>query len=376
MKKIFALALTLLLLLTSCEKPKENEGEINIPQKSKAEEVLEGMTLSEKIYQMMFVTPESITGVGQVIASGEATKKAIETYPVGGVIYFASNFIDREQTKTMVENIKSYSKIPLFIGVDEEGGIVSRLGSNPAMGVTHHVPMAQIGKTGDKTKAYEVGKTLGEDLSSLGFNVDFAPVADVLINPNNSEIGSRSFGSDAALVADMVGEVVSGLEETGVSSCLKHFPGHGSTSVNSHNGKSESTRTKEDLKSEEFLPFIKGIEKGADFVMVSHMTLVNATEKKLPSSISKEVITGMLIEELGFSGIIITDSFSMGAITKEYDENEAVLLAIGAGTDMILMPRDVASTHDAIKKAVENGEITEERIDKSVMKILSLKYGI
>ncbi len=372
MKKILFIILAISFIFTGCKN--EGKKELEVIQKSMAEEVLEAMTLSEKIYQMMFVTPESITEVGQVIAAGEKTKEALSKYPVGGIIYFASNFKDKEQTKTMIENTKSYSRIPLFIGVDEEGGIVSRLGSNPSMGVTHFPPMAEIGKTLDAARAYEVGKTLGEELSDLGFNVDFAPVADVLINKNNTEIGSRSFGSDALVVSTMVKNVVSGLEEKGVSSTLKHFPGHGSTSVNSHNGRSESNRTKEELLACEFLPFIEGIKAGCDFVMISHMTLVNATEEKVPSSISKEVITHMLKDELGFKGIVITDSFSMGAITKEYSENEAVIKAIKAGTDMILMPKDVKGTHDAIENAVISGEITEERIDESVKKILEIKY--
>ncbi len=373
MKKITALTLGFILLLGGCGKHTVTE-ELKVNEKSKAEEVLESMTLSEKIYQMMFVTPESITGVGQVIAAGEKTKEALSKYPVGGIIYFASNFKDKEQTKTMIENTKSYSRIPLFIGVDEEGGIVSRLGSNPAMGVTQFPSMAKIGTSGDALQAYEVGKTLGIELAELGFNVDFAPVCDVLVNKNNTEIGNRSFGRDGSLVAKMAGGVAKGLEEAGVSSVLKHFPGHGSTSVNSHNGRSESLRTKEELSGCEFLPFKEGIENGCDFVMISHMTLVNATKEKVPSSISKEVITDMLINELGFKGIVITDSFSMGAITKEYEEEDAVIKAIGAGTDMILMPRDVKGTHDAIKNAVISGEITEERIEKSVKKILELKY--
>ncbi len=372
MKKILFIILAISFIFTGCKN--EEKKELEVIQKSRAEEVLEAMTLSEKIYQMMFVTPESITGVGQVISAGETTKEALSKYPVGGIIYFAPNFETREQTKEMIENTKSYSKIPLFIGVDEEGGIVSRLGSNPAMGVTHFPSMAEIGKTGDEAKAYQVGKTLGEELSSLGFNLDFAPVTDVLINKNNTEIGSRSFGSDAALVSTMVKNVVLGLEEKGVYSVLKHFPGHGSTSVNSHNGRAESLRTKEELSESEFLPFIEGIKAGCSFVMVSHMTLVNATEEKVPSSMSKEVITDMLKGHLGFKGIVITDSFSMGAITKEYKEEDAVIKAIGAGTDMILMPKDVKGTHDAIKNAVISGEITEERIDESVKKILELKY--
>ncbi len=346
---------------------------INAETEKKVQEIMNTMTLSDKIYQMMFVTPESLTGVSSVVRAGETTKSALEKYPVGGVVYFAYNFQNREQTIEMISNTQSYSKIPLFISVDEEGGRVARLGNNSQMGVTKIPTMKSIGETNDPNKAYEVGQTLANDLSELGFNMDFAPDADVIINENNTEIGDRSFGTDPVLVSEMVQNVVLGLEDNAVSATLKHFPGHGSTTVDSHTGYSASDRTIEQLRETEFLPFKAGIEAGVDFIMVSHMTLVNATEQKVPASISKEVITDMLIDELGYKGIIITDSFSMGAITQEYTVAEAATMAVNAGVDMILMPSNLVSTHTSLMRAVENGEITEERINESVRKILTLK---
>ena len=338
------------------------------------EKIMKDMTLSDMVYQMMFVTPEAITKVGNVVQAGEATKKAIEKYPVGGIVYFSANFESRDQTVKMIENTKSFSKIPLFISVDEEGGLVSRLGSNPNMGVEKRPAMRTIGDTGDTKKAYEIGKGLANDLKAIGFNVDFAPDADVLINPDNTEIGDRSFGADANVVAQMVKNAVEGLEQNGVSATVKHFPGHGSTYNNSHTGYSESGRTLEQLRSEEFLPFKAAIESGVDFVMVSHMTLVNATTEKVPASISKEVITDWLKNELGYEGIVITDSFSMGAITESYSVGEATVKAIDAGVDMILMTPDIDAAHDAVMKAVESGELSEDRIRESVKKILLLKH--
>lgn len=335
--------------------------------------MIDDMTTSELIYQMMFVTPESITGVGTVTRAGDTTKQALEKYPVGGIIYFAQNFESRAQTSEMISKTQEFSRIPLFISVDEEGGVVSRLGSNPNMGLTQHPPMKTIGETGDSSKAYEVGKTLAKELSELGFNVDFAPDADVLVNPDNQEIGNRSFGSDPNLVATMVESAVKGLEENGVSATVKHFPGHGSTYVDSHTGYSESTRTVDELRNNEFLPFKSAIGAEVDFVMVSHMTPINATSEKLPASISKEVITDMLINELGFKGIVITDSFSMGAITENYTPGEAAVKALNAGVDMILMPSSVEETHSALIAAVEDGSISRERLENSVRKILTLK---
>lgn len=241
------------------------------------------------------------------------------------------------------------------------------------MGTTKQPAMKSIGETGDVNKALEVGETLGKELSDLGFNVDFAPDADVVINENNTEIGDRSFGADPELTAEMVSKVVKGLEENGVSATLKHFPGHGSTVVDSHTGYSESVRTIEQIRETELLPFKAGIEAGADFVMISHVTLVNVTEEKVPSSVSGEIITDLLINELGYKGIVITDSFSMGAITKEYNTADAVTKAVSAGADMILMPTDLNTAYTALLEAVENGVISEERIKKSVRKILTLK---
>lgn len=341
--------------------------------KDPVEDILSEMTLEEKVYQMFFVEPEVITGVVTVIAAGEASKEAVKKYPVGGLIYFAKNFENREQTETMLKNMQSYSKIPLFLGVDEEGGIVSRLGSNEAMEFKKQPPMREIGDTKDPEKAYIAGKELGEELYKLGFNLDFAPVADVLVNSSNKEIGSRSFGTEPDNVANMVEKLVAGLEENNIYSVLKHFPGHGSTTTDSHEGYSKSTRTLEQLRETEFLPFKSGMAAGSNFVMISHMTLVNATEEKVPCSVSKEVITDMLKTELGYNGIIITDSFRMGAITDKYTSAQAAVKAVKAGVDMVLMPQSLSEAHKGIIDAVKSGEITEERIDESVRKILTVK---
>lgn len=378
MKNFIATILSAVLMFSACTggegtevtEPVQDATEAAVERVDNAQSILNGMMLDEKICQMMFVTPEAITGVSAATRAGEATKNAIEQYPVGGIIYFAQNIQSREQVTEMIRATQEYSEIPLFTGVDEEGGRVARIGSKTAMGTTKLGAMKNVKS---KEEAYNVGKTLGADLKGLLFNVDFAPVADVIVYEKNSEIGDRSFGTDPVWVADMVSEVVRGMEGEGVSSVLKHFPGHGSTKTNSHTGYSESTRTLEELRACEFVPFKSGIDAGCDFVMVSHMTLVNATEEKLPASLSYEVITGYLKGELGFEGIVITDSLSMGAITKEYAATVAPVLAIKAGADMLLMPSDVNAAKNAVADAVANGEITEERINESVEKILRIK---
>lgn len=377
MKKLALIVAMFLLLFTSCTHPVKPEDENNVilsgaDKMSEAEEMISSMTIDEKIYQLMFVTSEALTESTAVTEADDKMKNALSECPVGGIILFADNIKNDEQVKALTGGIKEYSRYPVFIGVDEEGGIVSRAGKNPLVSVTHQPSAKEIAETGDEKKAYDIGVTLGRELSALGFNLDFAPVADILTNPDNTEIGSRAFGSEPYAAAKMVAAQVKGLNDGGVCAVLKHFPGHGSTSVNSHNGKSESARNYSELKESEFIPFKAGIESGAQFVMISHMTLTTLGED-VPSSLSETVITDYLKTELGFSGIVITDSLSMGAVTEKYSAGEAAKAAISAGADMLLMPTDFREAHSAIKKAVENGEISEERIDESLAKILKVK---
>lgn len=208
---------------------------------------LAGMTLDEKIWQLFFTTPESLTGVTTATLAGDTTKAALAERPVGGLCYFAANLVDADQTRTMLQNTQSYAKTPLFLGVDEEGSRVSRAGSNEAMGVTHFEAAAVYGQRADMAEVYQVGSTLAQEPGTLGFNLDFAPVADVVTNPNNTEIGDRSYSSDPQVAGAMVSAMVDGLQRGSMVSCLKHFPGHGSTETDTHEGKSVSNRTLEEL---------------------------------------------------------------------------------------------------------------------------------
>jgi beta-N-acetylhexosaminidase len=339
-------------------------------------ELLDRLTLEEKLWQMLFISQDELTDVYGPTMAGEGTREALGHYPVGGVIYFSQNMISGDQVATLVGNTQSYSKIPLFIGVDEEGGTVSRLSP---IGVTNYVsPMAEYGEAGDKEAVYELGQTFARQLLSVGFNLNFAPVADVVTNPNNQEIGNRSFSDDPVVAGEMVAEMVKGLQEGGVISCLKHFPGHGSTEDDSHYGMSVSNRTLEDLRAEEFLPFMQGIEAGVELVMMSHMSLPEVTGDNTPCDLSYSVVTELLREELGFEGLIFSDSHEMAAITSYYSCGEAAAMAVLAGCDVVLMPTDKQAAFDGLLKAVANGSLTEERINESVLRILTLKckYGI
>lgn len=354
----------------------ETESELSEEQKTEEliEEYLSNMPLEDKVSQLFFVQPEALTGVDTAVQASDMTKEALQEYAVGGIVMFSKNIQDRDQICAMLANLQEYSKYPLFLGVDEEGGsLVARVANSGTISVPTFPNMMEIGNTGDPEEAYEVGRTIGTYLKELGFNLDFAPIADVLVNPENQVIGERAFGSDAELVAKMVKRVVEGLQEQEVSAVLKHFPGHGGTEADSHEGTAILNRTLEELRSEEFLPFQSGIEAGADMIMVGHISVPEVTGDDTPATLSETVITDLLRNELGFDGIIITDSMSMGAIVDYYGPGEAAVQVIRAGGDMILMPQDFVEARQAVLDAVYQQEITEERINESLRRIYRIK---
>lgn len=331
---------------------------------------ISSMTLGEKIYQMMFTTPEAITGYSRVTAAGEVTRTALETYPVGGLIYFSQNIESESQVKTMLANTKTYAKTPLFLGVDEEGGRVARLG-NAGIGFPQFPAMSAIGAAGDLNAAYELGTNLGSALRDYGFNLDFAPDADVLVSADNA-IGDRSFGSDPTLVSNMAVSVASGLQDSGVSATVKHFPGHGGTSGDTHDGFVMTSRNYEEMSSSEFKPFEAAAENGVDFTMVAHVAAPSITGSDLPSTMSGRMV-GILRYDLGFNGVIITDALNMGAIANNYTTGSACVSAVQAGVDMLLMPVSLDEAYSSIANAVSDGTISEDRIDQSVKRILNAK---
>ncbi len=333
---------------------------------------IEVMPLEDKVAGLFIVTPESITGVSTATQAGDGTKIALGQYAVGGVVYFAKNITSAQQISEMINNTVLYSRYPIFVGVDEEGGSVNRV-AKAGIG-TDVGNAADIGATGDAGNAYQAGKTIAEYLLPLGFNLDFAPVADIN-NVEKSVIGSRSFGSDAATVAAMVSSMVQGLEESGVSSCLKHFPGIGSSVDDTHNGLASTDRSAEDFRANEFTVFKAGIDAGVDFIMVSHMAATGLTGDKTPATFSPEIVTSILRNELNFKGVIITDALNMSAISEYYGADEAAIMAVKAGCDMLLMPEDFEKAYNGVLDAVKNGTIAEERIDDSLRRIYRIKYA-
>ena len=330
--------------------------------------------------QLFIIQPEAILDVGTAVAAGDATREAIDKYPVGGFIYFGENLQSKEQTREMLHNVQAYSTertgFPAFLSVDEEGGTVARVAGTGNFDVPDIGDMADIGAAGDVDAAKQVGEDIGSYLAELGFNLDFAPVADVLSNPENTVVRKRSFGSDPELVSDMAIAVSDGLEEKGLLSAYKHFPGHGATSADTHKGYAYTDKTLEELEACELIPFQRCIADGAKIIMAAHISVPNVTGDDTPTSLSKTMVTDILREKMGYTGLVVTDAMNMGAITEEYTSAEAAVKALQAGVDVVLMPENYQQAYQGVLDAVADGTLTEERIDESVTRILTVKLDM
>lgn len=330
------------------------------------------MSLEDKVAGLFIVTPEALTGVSKVVKAGDGTKEALEKYPVGGLIYFKQNIQSKEQITEMLANTVSMSKYPVFLAVDEEGAGVARVAD--ALGLTKVDSAAEIGESGDANNAYNTYKEIGTYLTEYGFNLNFAPVADVLTDLDNDAIGERSFGSDPTVVSSMVASSVTALEEVGVTACMKHFPGQGDANGDTHEGLASSDRTLEEIKATELQPFAAGMEAGAQMIMVGHFTVPAIDEDNTPASLSKKVITDLLREEMGYNGVVITDALNMSAISEYYDSAQACIMAFKAGADMVLMPEDFEAAYEGVLAAVKDGTISEARINDSLRRVYRIKY--
>ncbi len=370
------------MAVTETEEVTETESETEVV--AVADEALEaarayaeGLTLEQKVAQMFMITPEALTGYNKVTAAGDTTKGFYMEYPVGGIIYTSNNLVDTEQTKEMLANMTSFSNeatgLPIFLAVEEEGGTNAPVASNAAFGAADVGDMGAIGETGDAQNAYYVGTSLGDYLSALGFNMDLAPVADVLTNTENTSLTYRTFGSDAALVSSMVTAELQGLEEKNIQGVVKTFPGYGSVAGSSADGLVKSEKTLDELMAAEFVPFQGAIEYGADFLMVGHIAVPSVAGGDIPSSLSQEMITNVLRGQLGYNGVVMTEAMNQKTITDMYSSSEAAVQAIAAGADIILMPADFKEAYTGVLEAVGNGTLSEERINESVARIIKAK---
>jgi beta-N-acetylhexosaminidase len=385
MQKKFLWMLTVILfyglVLTSCS----NDDAVT-PPPAEVEAMLKKMTLREKVGQMFFVRVESLdpsiewTTYDDLanLKNQEITmkmRKVNHDYPVGGIILYAWNIEDETQLASIIKQVRSLNGSPLLC-IDEEGGRVSRIANNPNFHVKKYESMAAIGATGDPKNAYECGNTIGTYLKRYDFDIDFAPVADVNTNPDNIIIGPRAFSDDPAVAVPMVTNYLQGLKDAGITGCIKHFPGHGDTTNDTHSGYVQSLKTWDEMNQCEMVTFRAGIQWGCQLIMTAHIAVPNVTGTNIPSTLSPVVLQDKLRGELGYQNIIITDGMEMGAITKHYTSGEAAVGSIKAGVDIVLGPRNFTEAFDAVIAAVNNGTLTEERINQSVRRILTLRLAM
>ncbi|MBR6543772.1 MAG: hypothetical protein IKT73_11295 [Anaerotignum sp.] len=369
MKKILSILLTasMALGLTACggaeTKPVAKD---EVSKEEYIQAIIDDMDAAEKAGQLIMADfRTNADGTGMAVLSDEA-KQALQEYHVGGVILFAENLDTKEQTQQLTADLQEAADLPLLIGIDEEGGLVSRLKKS-------NIPHETFPDAAEMEDAAYAGKTIGMELAELGINVDFAPVADVNTNPDNPVIGTRAFSSDPQAAASKVAEFITAIEETGVSACAKHFPGHGDTAMDSHLGETYVEHDMDRLRSVEFVPFEQAITAGTDFIMAGHIKTPNATSDGLPATLSAEML-GILRNDLGFKGIITTDAMNMGAIVEAYGSGESAVMAVQAGVDIVLMPADLTEAAEALTEAIQKGTISEGRVNDALWRILSLKY--
>lgn len=336
----------------------------------RAQELIEDMTLEQKVYQLFFATPESLTGVEAATRAGDTTKEALLASPVGGILYSDKNLEDEDQVKELLSGTQGFltegEQIPAFLGIDEEGGDNAPV--SDALDTTSFSPMSEIG---GEAAAKTMGETIAEEISALGFNVNFAPVADLA---GNDVIGNRSFSEDAEIAAAMVGAVIEGTQGKGVLNAVTHFPGLGSIDDVAHIERTKLEKSLDDMLQSDLLPFETAIEKEVGFIIVSHAIMTGVDEQR-SASMSAGVMS-LLREDLGYKGIILTDAMDIPAITEHFDNDDATLNAINAGADMILCPDDLEEAVEAILNAVEEGDLDEARIDESVQRILTAKIKL
>lgn len=345
------------------------------------EEAIAKLTLEQKVAQLFVVRPESLTGVAVQTRAGDASREAYQTLPVGGICWFAQNLEDPDQTREMLANMRAYSVatcgLPVFSAVDEEGGSVARVANNDAFGVENVGDMRTIGTEGTTEDASKAAAYIAGYLKDLGFNLDFAPDADVISAAANVNLVWRSFGTEADVVSDMVTAQVKAFKEAGVLCSPKHFPGIGYAWGDSETEAIETDRTLEEMLECELKPFKAAIEAGAPMIMVGHLNCPAISASGLPASLDAEIIQGVLREELGFKGLVITDALEMGALTGLVDDPaEVALMAFEAGCDLLLIPSDLQGSYNKLLEAVRSGSISEDRLNESLRRIVEVKRGL
>lgn len=351
---------------------------------SENDRMIQAMTLEEKVGQLFIIRPEHLTNLVSAdylhyhrsswdYALTDEMAETLKQYPVGGFILYSRNMDTQEQLKQFTADLNFASEIKPFLAIDEEGGRIRRIGQMFSADVEQVGTMQSIGETGDPQNAYNAAYTIGGYIKEYGFNLNFAPIADINTNPENIVIGDRAFGSAPELVSEMVSAYLDGLHAQKIMGTLKHFPGHGDTSSDTHTGYVAVYKTWDELLQAELIPFMDNLDN-TDMIMTAHITMKNVTSDDLPATLSHELMTNKLRKELGYTGVLITDSMGMGAIREKYPAGEAAVVAIEAGNDIVLGAYDFREAFRAVVNAVKSGRISEERIDESVRRIFALKF--
>lgn len=343
---------------------------------------LAAMSLEDKVGQlfMVYVHGESAdSGQADAVAAnmerlGAANGAAfVAAFKPGGIIYFdwSNGLSDPDQVAALSNGLQEASEIPLLIATDQEYGSVVRIGE-PATQFPGAMP---LGATRDAEAAQRAAEAAGAELRAMGLNLNFAPDADVNVDPANPVIGVRSFSSDPALVAELAAAQTLGYQAGGIAVSAKHFPGHGDTGTDSHVGLPVITHSAEEWERIDAPPFIAAIGAGTDMVMSGHLQFPALDDSLKPATLSAPILTGLLRERLGFDGVVVTDSLEMAGVRAEFGDERVPVMALQAGADLLLMPPDFQLAFEAVLGAVASGELTEERIDASVRRLLALKVA-
>ena len=348
-----------------------------------ADSTLASMTLEEKIGQLFILfaygpTAETVDARNTALYGQSTAADIIEEFEPGGFILFSArdNVTDPVQVATLANGLQDAAAdagagIPLLVSTDQEQGIVTRIGS-PATLFPGNMALGAGGSEKDTRKAAAI---TGNELLAMGIQQNNAPDADVNVNPDNPVIGVRSFSSDTDLVSRLTAAAVQGYQDdAGIIATAKHFPGHGDTATDSHTGLPEITHTLEEWKQIDLPPFQAAIDAGVDSIMTAHIVVPALDDSGDPATLSHKIITGQLRETLGFDGVIVTDGLEMAAVRQEYGDGEVAVRALEAGVDQLLLPADPRVAYAAVEEAVDEGRLTEERIDESVHRILLMKY--
>lgn len=330
------------------------------------------MTLEQKIGAMLMLGWEGENPTDDTTVCAKA-REIVEEIQVGGLILMGRNIRhdDLSVTVNTINELQSLSREPLLVNVDQEGGMVARFTD----GVTVMPSNMALGATRRPGLAYKAAAACAEELRAVGVNYNFAPSIDVNNNPDNPIIGTRSYGESPEMVADFGAQAIRGYQDAGVIACAKHFPGHGDTAVDSHLALPSVPYPRKRLDEIELRPYRTAIEAGVSSIMTTHI-MFPALDADLPSTLSRKIITGLLREEMGYDGVIVTDSMEMKAIADNWGVPEASVLAIEAGVDLVLIPHTLASqraSREAILRAVKDGRISESRLDHSVARLTALK---